>query len=551
MTRARSERGVGLGDPLLDRGLLLLEVGEQAVEDRLLLLEIVLLALERRLGGGEGRPCLFEPHRVVVVAPVSGVGELLAAARRRGRCRRRCRWRRAGAAHRVQGDGAFGGGVRGARRGAARERSAAARARRCWVWSSAIVATTASCCSVVASSFSSASCAAACAASSSGPGLDHRGIGFDEALLRAGIPGGGDRPARAEHEPQTQGEREHPADPSSPEIAAVAIRRKCREGPSPSVHTSHSAPTRRRGPGGPHPSSGGSLRQRSRIGGAGRGVAEAVAGPAHDPAQLAGAVVAGLAHRRCRACGRGVAGGARRSSRGPRAAARSDTPGSRARPSSSARRPVGADGEPDHAQRGRLEDHDGEDGIEREHERAHRQGRGGDEVEDAVEPPADAGPHAERAVAQQGEEEDAPPIPTSTAVCWPVRAPSDQEEPAEEHLGELVRPERDHARRDPIVLARHALSLRAATRRPGSLRSMDPAWARHLPEGVRPETVDLLARRSLPAAWAERWAAAPERRVLHDAGTWYTAGDLDRRSRLVAARLARAGLVAGDIQQSV
>jgi malonyl-CoA/methylmalonyl-CoA synthetase len=34
--------------------------------------------------------------------------------------------------------------------------------------------------------------------------------------------------------------------------------------------------------------------------------------------------------------------------------------------------------------------------------------------------------------------------------------------------------------------------------------------------------------------------------VIHDRGTWHTAGDLDRDSRRVAGRFARAGLVAGD-----
>ena len=75
---------------------------------------------------------------------------------------------------------------------------------------------------------------------------------------------------------------------------------------------------------------------------------------------------------------------------------------------------------------------------------------------------------------------------------------------------------------------------------------MDPAWARHLPPGVDPASVDLLARRSLPAAWSSRFAAEPERPVLHDGGRWHTAGDLDRRSRAVASRFARVGLGPGD-----
>ena len=75
---------------------------------------------------------------------------------------------------------------------------------------------------------------------------------------------------------------------------------------------------------------------------------------------------------------------------------------------------------------------------------------------------------------------------------------------------------------------------------------MDPAWARHLPPGVDPASVDLLARRSLPAAWGRGFAAAPERPVVHDGGRWHTAGDLDRRSRATAGRFARAGLGPGD-----
>jgi malonyl-CoA/methylmalonyl-CoA synthetase len=75
---------------------------------------------------------------------------------------------------------------------------------------------------------------------------------------------------------------------------------------------------------------------------------------------------------------------------------------------------------------------------------------------------------------------------------------------------------------------------------------VDPAWTRHLPPGVAPDQVDLLAEHSLPAAWGRRWARQPDRPTLHDRGSWSTAGELDARSRRVAGRLARAGLVAGD-----
>ncbi len=71
-------------------------------------------------------------------------------------------------------------------------------------------------------------------------------------------------------------------------------------------------------------------------------------------------------------------------------------------------------------------------------------------------------------------------------------------------------------------------------------------WARHLPPGVDPASVDLLARRSLPAAWAANWAAAPDAPAVHDDRGWLTNAELDLRSRRVAGRFAGAGLRAGD-----
>ena len=72
-----------------------------------------------------------------------------------------------------------------------------------------------------------------------------------------------------------------------------------------------------------------------------------------------------------------------------------------------------------------------------------------------------------------------------------------------------------------------------------------PAWAAHLPAGVAPDDVDLLADRSLPGSWTARWAEAPDARVLHDGG-WTTAAELQERTRHVAARYAAAGLQRGD-----
>ncbi len=72
-------------------------------------------------------------------------------------------------------------------------------------------------------------------------------------------------------------------------------------------------------------------------------------------------------------------------------------------------------------------------------------------------------------------------------------------------------------------------------------------WVRHLPEAPDPDDVDLLSEGSLPAAWARRWDAHPDRPVLCDPdGSWLTGADLAKRSAAVAGRLAGAGLRAGD-----
>jgi len=74
-----------------------------------------------------------------------------------------------------------------------------------------------------------------------------------------------------------------------------------------------------------------------------------------------------------------------------------------------------------------------------------------------------------------------------------------------------------------------------------------PAWAAHLPPGVAPAAVDLLARRSLPAAWAAGWRAQLDRPVVRDpGGAWLTGADLLERTARVAGRLAAAGLGPGD-----
>jgi len=69
----------------------------------------------------------------------------------------------------------------------------------------------------------------------------------------------------------------------------------------------------------------------------------------------------------------------------------------------------------------------------------------------------------------------------------------------------------------------------------------------HFPPGEDPAGYDPLGRRSLPAAWAARWAATPDAEVLFEAGRgWLTAGALEEATRRVAGRFAGVGLVAGD-----
>jgi malonyl-CoA/methylmalonyl-CoA synthetase len=72
-------------------------------------------------------------------------------------------------------------------------------------------------------------------------------------------------------------------------------------------------------------------------------------------------------------------------------------------------------------------------------------------------------------------------------------------------------------------------------------------WLAHLPPGVDPDRLDLLAAGSLPAAWHRLATADPDRAALWAAGTgWRTRGELEAASARVAGRLGRAGLAAGD-----
>ncbi|MFT7645465.1 MAG: malonyl-CoA/methylmalonyl-CoA synthetase [Candidatus Poriferisodalaceae bacterium] len=72
-------------------------------------------------------------------------------------------------------------------------------------------------------------------------------------------------------------------------------------------------------------------------------------------------------------------------------------------------------------------------------------------------------------------------------------------------------------------------------------------WHRHLPADIDPASVDLGAGGTLPAAWAAKWAANRDRRVIHDpAQGWVLAGELLDRSATIAGRLHRAGVSPGD-----
>src|SRR5579862_2797593 len=75
-----------------------------------------------------------------------------------------------------------------------------------------------------------------------------------------------------------------------------------------------------------------------------------------------------------------------------------------------------------------------------------------------------------------------------------------------------------------------------------------PAWAPHLPAGTSADEVDLLARGTLPKAWAATWASDPSSPVLlGPQGSWVMTGvELEDATRRVAGRLIRAGLTPGD-----
>jgi len=78
-----------------------------------------------------------------------------------------------------------------------------------------------------------------------------------------------------------------------------------------------------------------------------------------------------------------------------------------------------------------------------------------------------------------------------------------------------------------------------------------PGWAAHLPEAGGAAGGGAWAEpspgRTLPEVWAARFEHRPDRPLLWEQQRgWVRAGDLDRASRRVAARLAAAGLRPGD-----
>jgi len=69
----------------------------------------------------------------------------------------------------------------------------------------------------------------------------------------------------------------------------------------------------------------------------------------------------------------------------------------------------------------------------------------------------------------------------------------------------------------------------------------------HFPPGDDPDSVELTADVSLPAAWSKCWASQTSKPTLWDASAgWISRGDLARRTKAAAGRLFGAGLRKGD-----
>src|SRR5215217_6032587 len=71
-------------------------------------------------------------------------------------------------------------------------------------------------------------------------------------------------------------------------------------------------------------------------------------------------------------------------------------------------------------------------------------------------------------------------------------------------------------------------------------------WAVHLPLGLTEDEVDLTPAPNLPSRWAARWRERGDAPVLRDIdGRWWTATELEERSRQAARRLLGSGLEPG------
>ncbi len=75
----------------------------------------------------------------------------------------------------------------------------------------------------------------------------------------------------------------------------------------------------------------------------------------------------------------------------------------------------------------------------------------------------------------------------------------------------------------------------------------EPAWARHLPAGTVPGSIDLTGRGTLPQAWVAWWRSHPDQEVIVGPGGAGLRGrDLLDQTRRAAERMVAAGLVSGD-----
>jgi malonyl-CoA/methylmalonyl-CoA synthetase len=82
---------------------------------------------------------------------------------------------------------------------------------------------------------------------------------------------------------------------------------------------------------------------------------------------------------------------------------------------------------------------------------------------------------------------------------------------------------------------------------PVTTEAGSPAWAVHLPTGMRPSDVDLAEGHTLPGAFTRAWAADGKRMVLSTLeGRPVSAAELEERTATAALRYAAAGLVPGD-----